>query len=152
VGFLDPSFEDPNSCTILLPSPNSNGCPSIDLGLLDCTYIFSGLNTAEGGSIPILSLCNSLACGPPCVCCCCFFIANYVDFRCCPSNLHICFPSFSCSSTFGNLVSLSLLIFCLQFFIYASCGDEIYGASTLYLLAYTNVGIVDGATLPLIIF
>jgi hypothetical protein len=95
VGFLDPSFEDPNSCTILFPSPNSNGCPSIDLGLLDCTYIFSGLNTAKGGSIPILSLCNSLACGPPCVCCCCFFfITNYVDFRCCPSNLHICLPPF----------------------------------------------------------
>jgi len=68
VGFLDPSLEDPNSYIILFPSPNSNGCPFADLGLLVGTCISSGLNIAKGGSIPVISFYNSLAYRRPCVC------------------------------------------------------------------------------------
>jgi hypothetical protein len=49
-----------------------------------------------------------------------------------------------CSSPFGNLASCSLS--------FISCGNDIYGIFAFYLLAYTNVGIVDGAILPFIIF
>jgi hypothetical protein len=51
-----------------------------------------------------------------------------------------------------NLVSCSLLTFCLCSLICFSCEDDIYGTSTLCLSTYTNVGIGDGAILPLIIF
>jgi hypothetical protein len=44
------------------------------------------------------------------------------------------------------------LIFCFCSFIWFSCGNDICGILTLYLSNYTNVGIVNGATLPLIIF
>ncbi len=57
-----------------------------------------------------------------------------------------------CSSTFGNLVSLSFLIFYFCFLICLSCKDDVCGVSTLYLLTCTNVSIVDGAPLLLIIF
>jgi hypothetical protein len=57
-----------------------------------------------------------------------------------------------CSSTFGDLVSLSLLIFCLCSLICLSYGINICVASTFYLPAYTDVGIANGATLLLIIF
>ncbi len=57
-----------------------------------------------------------------------------------------------CSSTSGDLVSCSLFTFCLCSFICLSCGNDIYGILTLCLLACTNVGTTDGATLPLIIF
>jgi hypothetical protein len=67
VGFLDPSSKDPSSCTIQLPSPNSNHCPSANLSLLVDTYISSGLNIAKGGFVPILSSYSSLAYRPPCV-------------------------------------------------------------------------------------
>jgi len=153
VGFLDPSLKDPNFCTILLPSPNSNGCPFANLSLLVGTYISGGLNTTKGSSIPILSFCNSLTCGPPCVYCCCFCYCKFYGLPLLSIYSSYMSPSIcGCSSTFGNLVSCSLLIFCLYFFIYISYGDEIYGASTFYFLAYINVGIVDGDTFPFIIF
>jgi hypothetical protein len=72
VEFLDPYLENPSSYIILFPSPNSNGCPSTNLGLLVGTYISSGLNTIKRGFVLILSFNNSLACGPPYCCYCCF--------------------------------------------------------------------------------
>jgi hypothetical protein len=63
------------------------------------------------------------------------------------------YPSIcGCSSTFGNMVSSSFLIFCFYFLICHSCGNNIYGASALCLPDYTNVGTTNGATFPLIIF
>jgi hypothetical protein len=44
------------------------------------------------------------------------------------------------------------VIFCLCSLICFSFGDDICGISALYLPNYTNVGIANGATLPLIIF
>ncbi len=74
MGFLDPFPKNPSSCTILLPNPNSNGCPLANLGLLASTCISGGLNTTKRGFIFIMFFCNSLACGPPCVyCCCCYY-------------------------------------------------------------------------------
>ncbi len=64
-----------------------------------------------------------------------------------------------CSSPFGNLVSCSLLTFCLYSLSCLSCGDVICGTSAVYMAActtisttYTNVGTLDGATLPFITF
>jgi len=55
------------------------------------------------------------------------------------------------SSSFGDLVSFSFFIICLCSLIRLSCEDNIYDASALCLLACTNVGITNGATLPFII-
>jgi hypothetical protein len=49
---LDPSTNDPISCTNLLPSSNSNGIPSIHPHLLLGTYISNGLNTIKKGMSP----------------------------------------------------------------------------------------------------
>ncbi len=58
-------------------------------------------------------------------------------------------PSVSgCSSTSRNLVSCSLLIFCLCSLIYFSCGNDICGISAFCL----PIGIANGAILPFIIF
>ncbi len=59
---------------------------------------------------------------------------------------------YGCSSTFGDLISLSFLIFCLCFLICLSYGVDICDASTFYLPTCTNVGIANGATFLLIIF
>jgi hypothetical protein len=150
VRFLNPSSKDPNSCIILLPNPNWNGYPFVDHGILVGTYSSSGLSTAKAGCVSILSICSSLAYKPPCVyyCCCkCYGL----------SLLSIQFSYMSpfvegCYSTSGNLISCSLLTFCFCSLICFFCGDDIYGISTLLLLAYTNVGTIDGATLLFIIF
>ncbi len=71
-----------------------------------------------------------------------------------------------CSSPFGNLMSCSLLTFCLYSLSCLSYGDVICGTSTWCLVActtigitytivgtiYTIVGIVNGATLPSLFF
>jgi hypothetical protein len=154
MGFLDPFPKDPNFCTILLPSPNSNGYPSTNLGLLVGTYISSGVNIAQGGSVLILSFYNSLAYGPLRVYYCwCFCCSKFCEFLLLSIQSSYMSPSiYGFSLTFVDLVSLSLLIFSLCFLICFSCGDDICGVSTLYLLACTNVGTTYGATFLLIIF
>ncbi len=154
MGFLDPCPKDTNSCTILFLSLNSNGCPSTNPGLLVGTYISSGLNTTKGISIPILSFYSSLAYGPPCVCCCyCLCCCKF-----CGLPLLSIYSSYmspfvcGCCSTFGDLVSLSFLIFFLYSLICLSYGNNICGALTLCLLNYTNVGIANGSTFPFVIF
>jgi len=57
-----------------------------------------------------------------------------------------------CSSTSKDMVSRSLLTFCLWSLICLSYGDDIYGISTLCLPTCINVGIINGATLLFIIF
>ncbi len=57
-----------------------------------------------------------------------------------------------CYSPSGNLVSCSLLTFCLSSLNYLLCGNVIYGTSIVCVATYTIVGITNGATLPLIIF
>jgi hypothetical protein len=64
-----------------------------------------------------------------------------------------------CYSPFGNIMSCSLLTFCLCSFSCLSYGDVICGTSIVCLTAYTiisttctNVGIANGATLPFIVF
>jgi hypothetical protein len=54
---LDPSTKDPNSCTNLLPSPNSNDYPFVNHSLLISTYSFGGLNIVIGNCVPTLSMC-----------------------------------------------------------------------------------------------
>jgi len=73
VGFLDPSIDDPTSCTNLLPSPNSNGNPYANLGLVINTYSSDGLNITKEGYVSILSICSPIAYRPSYVyrCCCC---------------------------------------------------------------------------------
>ncbi len=57
-----------------------------------------------------------------------------------------------CFSPSRNLASCSLLTFYLYFFNSFFCGDVIYGTFAICFATYTIVGIIDGATLPLIIF
>jgi hypothetical protein len=71
VGFLGPSVKDPNSYTNLPPKPNSNGCPSTNLGLLTNTCNFGGLNTNKRVCVPINSIYSLVTCRPPYVCRCC---------------------------------------------------------------------------------
>jgi len=68
VGSPNPSTDDPNSYTILLPSSNSNGNPSINSGLLGGTYSSIGLNFSKVGCVAILSICNLVAYRPSYVC------------------------------------------------------------------------------------
>jgi hypothetical protein len=73
VQFLDLFAKDPNFCINILPNPNSNGCLSIDHGLLTNTYNFGGLSIATGVCVPTLYVYNLVACRPLCVysyCCC----------------------------------------------------------------------------------
>jgi hypothetical protein len=58
VGFLDPSTDDPISCTNLLPNSNSNGNPSVNPSLLFGTCISNGLNIAKEGYVSTLSICS----------------------------------------------------------------------------------------------
>jgi hypothetical protein len=55
------------------------------------------------------------------------------------------------TSTYANHVASSIQVL-LCFFICLSYGDDICGVSALYLPSCTNVGITNGAILPLIIF
>ncbi len=80
VGFLDHSIDDPHSCANMFPNPNSNGCPSVDLGLLTSTCISSGLNIAKEGYVSTLFIYNPVACRPSYVyCCCCCIVINDVN-------------------------------------------------------------------------
>jgi hypothetical protein len=89
------------------------------------------LNTLKGSFVPILSFCSSLTCGPLCVYYYCYCFCYYKFY-----GLPLLFIQFSymspsiygCSSTFGNLVSLSLLIFCLCYLICLSYGVGICDA------------------------
>ncbi len=73
IKFLDPSVDDPISCTILLLNSNSNGNPFADSSLLIGTYSSNGLKTSkEGyGSTPFVY--NPVAYRPSCVCFCCWY-------------------------------------------------------------------------------
>jgi len=46
-GFLDLYVDDPIFCTNMLPNSNSNGNPSINLGLVTNTYNSDGLNSTK---------------------------------------------------------------------------------------------------------
>ncbi len=68
VGSLDPSTNDPNSCTIILPSSNSNGIPFANFGILGVTYSFIGLNSSKASYVASLSVYSSMAYRPSCAC------------------------------------------------------------------------------------
>jgi len=76
VGFLDPSTEVLDSCINLLPDPNSNDYPSIDLNLLIGTYGSGGLNTTTRVCVPTFSICILVSYRPAYVCC-------YCCYKCC---------------------------------------------------------------------
>jgi len=158
VGFLDPSTNDPISCTNMLPSPNSNGNPFVDLGLLIGTCTYNGLNTAKEGCVSILFVYNPIACRPSCVCCYCCCKCYCKCWKCCglivvSIQSSYTFPSkCRCSSPFKNLVSCSPLTSCLYSLSSFSRGNVICGIFIVYLVACTTIGTVNGSILPLIIF
>ncbi len=57
--------------TNIFPSPNSNGCPSTNPGLLTNTCSFGGLNIVKGFCVSMFPVYNQVACRSPYVCCCC---------------------------------------------------------------------------------
>ncbi len=166
---LDPSTYYFSSRTILLPSSNSNGNPFVDSSLLGGTCNSASLNSSKAGCVATLFICNSIACRPSYVCCCYYC-------KCCrlvmvSIQLSYTFTSkCRCFSPFGNPMSCSLLISwlyslgcfsygdvicstsCFYYLNYVSHGVVIYGIFEVYLIACTIVGIIDGSTLPLIIF
>jgi hypothetical protein len=150
---MDPSTKDSNSCTNLLPSPNLNGYPFANLGLLTNIYNFGGLNTAKGICVSTLSICSPIDYKFPCVYyCCCYYSCKCYGLLIVSIKSSYMSPSISgCSSALINLVSCSLLTFCLYSLICLSCGNDICGTSTLCLSTHTNVGIGDGACEPWII-
>jgi hypothetical protein len=93
IRFLDPSV-DPNSCTILLPSLNSNGNPFANFGLLGGTCNSMGLNSSKPSYVTTFSVYSSVAIDLPV-----FFVvvatnvvrnaANVVNLKWFPSNLNI---------------------------------------------------------------
>ncbi len=164
VGSPNPYVDYPNSCTILLPSSNSNENPSVDFGLLGGTSSSIGLNFSKTNCVATIFIYNSLACRPSCVC-------YYCCYKCC-SKCYKCYIlvvvsiQFSytfaskcrCSSPFENLVSCSLLASWLYSFNYLSCEDAIcctlglcslncvscgvgiYGIFVVYLATYATIG------------
>jgi hypothetical protein len=52
----NPSTDNPNSCTILLPNSNSIRNPSTYFGLLGGTCSCIGLNSSKAGYVAILSI------------------------------------------------------------------------------------------------
>jgi len=109
VGSPDPAAYDPNSCTIIIPSSNSNGNPSIGFGLLGGTYSYVDINSSKTCCVTTLYVYNSVACRPSCVCCCCkcwkCFGLPMVSIQ----SSHTSLSKYRCSSPFGNLMSCSLL-------------------------------------------
>jgi len=94
VGSLDIFANDPNSCTIFLPSSNSNENPFANSGLLAGTCSSVGLNSSKASCVATFSICSLVAYRPSCVyyyCYykCCFNAADVVDLQWSPSNLHI---------------------------------------------------------------
>jgi hypothetical protein len=87
VGFLDLFTKDPNFCTNLLPTPNSNGCPSINPSLPTDTCSFSGLNIATKVCVPTLSVYSPVTCRPPYVYCCSCRKCCCKCWKCCGLSL-----------------------------------------------------------------
>jgi len=114
------------------------------------------VSTGKGGYVSILFVCSSLARRPRCVYYC--YWCYYYCCKCYELSLLSIQSSYmspsvnGCSSTYGNLVSCSLLTFCLCSLICLWYGDDICGILAFYLPACTNVGTIDGATLPFINF
>jgi hypothetical protein len=75
---LNPSIDDPISCTNILPNPNSNGYPYVDLSLLIGTYssnssssygdviygtsvdylvTYTTIGTTDGATLPLITFC-----------------------------------------------------------------------------------------------
>jgi len=104
-------------------------------------------------------------------------VVNVLDLQWSPFNLHIHPLQSTCSSPSGNLMSCSLLtpwLYSLSYFSYGNViygisylcslgylyyGDVIYSTITIYLTTctiigttFTTISIVDGSTLPFIIF
>jgi len=173
---LDFSANDPRSCTILLPSSNSNGNPSTYFGLLGGTCSSTGLNSSKASCVATIFVCNLIACIFSCVYCYCYYKCCSKCHKCCGLVVVSIQSSYTftskckCFSPFGNLVSCSLLTSWLCSFNYlsygdvicgtsclyslccVSCGVVIYGIFVVYLVACTIVGIVDGSIMLLIIF
>ncbi len=61
---LNPSTNDPSSCTILLPNSNSTRNPYADFGLLDGIYSSASLNSSKAGCVATLSICSLVTCKP----------------------------------------------------------------------------------------
>jgi len=141
IGSPNPSIDDPNSCTILLPSSNSNGNPSANSSLLGGTYRSIGLNFAKTSCVTILSICNSIACRPSCVYCCCCKCWKYFGLVMVSIQSSHTSPSKSkCSSPFRNLIPWSLLTPWHYSHNCFSCGNVIYGISYFYPLDCLSCG------------
>jgi hypothetical protein len=144
IGFLDPFANDPISYTNFLLSPNSNGCPFTNLGLVTSTCSFGGLNITKEGYVSILSICSLVACKSSCVCCC-WCCKCCKCWKCCGLLVVSIQSSYTspskckCSSPFGDLVSCSLLTFCLCYLSCLSCGHVICGAFAIYLAIYISL-------------
>jgi hypothetical protein len=142
---LDPFVDDPISCTILLPSSNSNGNQSTDSGLLTSTCNFDGLNISKKayGSTP--SIYSPIGYRPFCVCfrCCCK--CCYKCWKCCGFAMVSIQSSYTspskcrCSSFLGNLVSCTLLTSLLNSFNCFSYGDVICGTSYCEVTFYPSI-------------
>ncbi len=143
---MDLFVDDPISCTNMLPNSNSNGNPSINLGLVINTYDCDGLNSTKECFVSTPSICSLLPCRPSYVCCC------YYCKCCCKCSKCYGFPMVSiqssyispskckCSLVSKNLVPCSLLTSCLCSFNYLSCGDVIYATSCLCSLICPSYG------------
>ncbi len=117
--FLDPSVDDPISCTNMLINLNSNGNPCVDPSLLIDNYVSDGLNSTKEGSISTILICNPIACRPSfvyyCYCykCCC------KCWKCCELPMVSIQSSYTSpskcrySSPSKNLASYSCLTSCL---------------------------------------
>ncbi len=82
-GSINPFAKDPSSSTILLPSSNSNGNPSMDSSLLSGTSSFVNMNSSKVGCFAILSICSYVSYRPSCVCCCCYYNCCSKCCKCC---------------------------------------------------------------------
>ncbi len=143
---MDPSTNDPNSCTILLPNSNLNGNPSTNFGLLGGTCSFNGLNFSKAGCVATLFIYNLVAYKPSCVFYCCKCCSKCQ--KCCGLAMVSIQSSYTfaskckCFSPFGNLVSCSFLTSWFYSFSCLSCGDVICGTSYLCSLSCVSYGVV----------
>jgi hypothetical protein len=131
----NPFVADPNSCTILLPSSNSNGNPLANFGLLDGTCNSTGLNFSKVSYVATLFVCSLVAYRPYCVCCCYYCKYYYKCWKCFELAMvsiqysHTSPSKCRCSLPFRNLMSCSLLTPWLCSLNYPSCGNVICGIS-----------------------
>jgi hypothetical protein len=172
---LDPCIHDPISCTNMLPKSNSNENPFVNPSQLTGTYNYDGLNSIKESFVTSLFVYSPIVCKPSCVYCCYCCKCCYKCWKSCgllKVSIQSSYTSPSrckCSSPFGNLMSCSLStsyfsLNCLSygdviygtFHFYSfnchSCGDVICGTFIVCLGTCTIVSIVDGSTLPFIIF